>query len=284
MIKPTDAEIFEDSLATYWLDMDGILNFDVKSTPRTLESSKSLIQSLTKMLGAKKVYCITDLTSAGEIPEESRAYYQKEVPALFKAVAYITQGELSRMVATVYSLIFNPSIPTKIFNNESDARAWLKALQEKGVPIIPENIEKKVKGKLLLVDDDPSEEKIIKYALEEGHWNVSIKYFQQPKKALDYLRETKDEIFLIISDINMPGMNGFDFKKAIDADTELARKSIPFIFSSNSAKKEDIVQAYDNRVQGYFQKPADLTEATELLDKIFDYWLVSRHPHKESYW
>jgi CheY-like chemotaxis protein len=284
MNKPNDTEIFEDELATFWFDKDDILYIITKTITRTLEKSKSLIQNIKKTLGGKKAYCITDLTSAKEIPEESRAYYKKEVPSMFNAIAYVTQTELSRMVAAVYSLIFNPSVPTRIFSNESDARNWLKEMQSKGKLIIPLTAkEKKVKGKLLLVDDNPTEEMFMKVALKEGNWDISIVFFSGPKKALEYLRETKDEIFLIISDINMPGMNGFDFKKAIDEDKNLVRKSLPFVFLSNSARKEDIVEAYDNQVQGYFQKPTDFGEATALLDKIFNYWLVSRHPHKDNY-
>jgi CheY-like chemotaxis protein len=281
---PDETEKFENPLVTYWFDKDGIFHIVAKPVARTIETSKALIQDLKKALGGKKAYCITDLTSVKEIPEESRKYYQKEVPSLFNAVGYVTHSELSRMVATVFSLIFNPAIPTRIFNNESDAKTWLTDLKKKGVTIIPpQNIEKKVKGKLLLVDDDASEEMIIKFALEEGKWNVSIKFFTQPQKAIEYLKETKDQIFLIISDINMPGMDGFDFKRAIDEDIELSKKCIPFIFASNSARKEDIVHAYDNRVQGYFKKPADIMEATELLSKIFNYWLVNKHPQKENY-
>jgi CheY-like chemotaxis protein len=279
-----DVAISEHPLANYWLDENDILHIETKPVARTLESSKSLIQSLKKILGGRKVYCLTDLTSAKEIPEESRTYYEKEVPTLFKAVAYVTQSELSRMVATIFSLIFNPSVPTKIFNTELDAEAWLKDLQARGEPVLPTTSqEKKVEGKLLLVDDDPSEELIMKEAIEDGNWHVSINFYNEPEKALEYLKETHDEIFLIISDINMPGMDGFAFKKAIDANHDLSKKSIPFIFFSNSARKEDIVKAYDSRVQGYFQKPGDFKEATALFDKIFNYWLVSRHPHNNNY-
>lgn len=281
MNRPNDAEIFETPLAFYWLDKDGICNIETKPAPRTLENSKASMESFKKTFGGKKVYCIADLTYIKEVPEESRVYYQKETPTIFNAIAYVTQSELSRMVATVFSLIFNPLIPTKIFSNEADARAWLKDLKEKGASkISPTTDEKKVKGKLLLVDDNPAEEIIMNGAIKEGNWDISLVFFSKPKKALEYLKESNDEIFLIISDINMPGMNGFDFKKAIDADEDLARKSIPFIFFSNSVRKEDVIQAYDNRIQGYFQKPPGLTEAIALLDKIFNYWLISNHPAK----
>jgi CheY-like chemotaxis protein len=284
MNKPNDIEIFENPLATYWLDKDGILNMVAKPTIRTAESSRSFFQDIKKLLGGKKVYCISDFTSVKEITEEARDYYKNEGPALFNAVAIISQSEFSRMVAMVLSLLFNPAVPTKVFSNEPEARAWLKELRATGETIIPPSAAgRKIKGKLVLVDDDPSEEIFLKFALEKGKWNVDLKFFSDPKKALEYLKETDDEIFLVISDINMPGMNGFDFKKEIDANRELSKKAIPFIFASNSASQKDIALAYDNRVHGYFQKPVGIDEATNMLDKIFNYWLICRHPYKQNY-
>lgn len=283
MNKPDNIEIFEHPLATYWLDENGIMHIVTNPVVRTLEKSQSLIQDLKKVIGDKKVYCITDLTTINEIPKESRDFYKKEVPEMFLAVAYITQSEFSRMVAAVFSLIFNPIIPTKIFNNQSEAINWLNDLQAEGEKIIPTGPSgKKVKGKLLYVDDSVEEELIMKFALKNGDWDVEMIFYSDPKKALEFLKKTNDEIFLIISDINMPGMDGFDFKKAIDGDEELTNKSIPFIFFSNSCRKEDIVEAYDNKVQGYFQKPVDFKDASTLLGKIFNYWLVNRHPHRDG--
>ena len=49
-------------------------------------------------------------------------------------------------------------------------------------------------------------------------------------------------------------MDGFTFKKTIDNDEQLKRKSIPFIFASNSSTKEDIAAAYDTGGAGLFSK------------------------------
>ncbi|WP_439484452.1 response regulator transcription factor [Cyclobacterium plantarum] len=86
---------------------------------------------------------------------------------------------------------------------------------------------KKITGKILLVDDQPYEELLLKEALASIDQFAKVEYISNPKKALEYLKESCDKIFLIICDINMPEMNGLDFKKEIEKDDYLHEKSIP---------------------------------------------------------
>ena len=141
---------------------------------------------------------------------------------------------------------------------------------------------KKINGKIILVDDDSYEKEALILALEKRNWQVKVEYFSDVKTALEHLRNDNEEIFLIISDMNMPKMNGMDFKKAIDDDPVLTKKSIPFIFASSVATKAEITQAYNYRVQGYFGKPNNIEDQAEMLDLIIKYWIVSRHPNKDD--
>lgn len=88
-----------------------------------------------------------------------------------------------------------------------------------------------LKGKIILVDDDNYEQEFLVSALQKRGWDSKVEYFRDANESLDHLKENKDEMFLVISDMNMLGMNGMDFKKAIDNDVELRKKSIPFIFA-----------------------------------------------------
>lgn len=141
---------------------------------------------------------------------------------------------------------------------------------------------KKLKGKILLVDDESYEKEFLEIALRKKNWEVNVEYFNNAEDALEHLRTNKDEIFLIISDMNMPKMDGLDFKKAIDCDPELTKKSIPFIFASSAATKAEITEAYNYRAQGYFRKPMSHDDQAEMLDIIIKYWIISRHPNKDD--
>lgn len=141
---------------------------------------------------------------------------------------------------------------------------------------------KKVKGKIILVDDQVYEKALLIEALYEKNWDIDVDFFNNPKEALDHLKENADEIFLIISDMNMPDMNGMDFKKTIDRDGFLRQKSIPFIFASNDPDREKMIEAYQYRVQGYFRKPDTTEEQAEMLEKIIQYWISCVHPEKND--
>lgn len=135
-----------------------------------------------------------------------------------------------------------------------------------------------VTGKIILVDDEKYEKELLELALREKQWNVKVEYFNNGQDALEHMRTTKDKLFLVISDMNMPKMSGMEFKKAIDEDKTLREKSMPFIFVSGGSSNEQVSEAYDYRVQGYFEKPSSVEEQAEVLDLIIKYWIVSKHP------
>lgn len=141
---------------------------------------------------------------------------------------------------------------------------------------------KEVKGKIILVDDQKYENDLLNSALEEKGWGIRVDYFDNVRDALIHLQENADEIFLIISDMNMPDMNGMEFKKAIDRDDYLRQKSIPFIFASSEPVREDVMEAYQYRVQGFFKKPDSFEGQSDMLETIVQYWVACIHPNKDD--
>ncbi len=139
---------------------------------------------------------------------------------------------------------------------------------------------KKIEGKIILVDDDLFEKKLIEGALKKLKWEIDIKYFDKPDEALKYLKETRDDIFIVISDMDMPQMSGLQLKREIDSDRELKTRAIPFIFSSNTATRDQVYNAYDYGIQGYFKKPLTVDEMVKILDAMIKYWIISLNPNK----
>ena len=138
----------------------------------------------------------------------------------------------------------------------------------------------KVAGKIILIDDNEFEKELLIKSLKKLNWDIKVEHFSNPITVLNYLKETKEKIFLIISDVNMPQMSGIELKKAIDDDRELKLKAIPFIFSSTSPTLTEMREAYDYGVQGFFKKPGDLKGMTEMFDTIIKYWIICLHPNK----
>ena len=140
---------------------------------------------------------------------------------------------------------------------------------------------KKLSGKIILVDDEKFEKELLDMALKDLNIHVGLRYFHRAEDAIHYLKITKEDIFIIISDVNMPGMNGLEFKRAIDNDEQLKEKAIPFIFSSTSVTRQQLIEAYDYRLQGYFIKPPDVKSMASQIELIINYWILSIRPDSE---
>ncbi|MGZ3882966.1 MAG: response regulator [Bacteroidia bacterium] len=139
---------------------------------------------------------------------------------------------------------------------------------------------KKVKGKIILVDDEAYEADFLDAALSKNNWNIKIEFFNNVDEGLEHLKKNADEVFLIISDMDMPKKNGMDFKRILNEDRFLSQKSIPFIFVSNSFSRDTIIEAYKYHVQGYFQKPMTAGEQAAMFEIIIQYWITCIHPNK----
>ncbi|MEO7524045.1 MAG: response regulator, partial [Ferruginibacter sp.] len=72
---------------------------------------------------------------------------------------------------------------------------------------------------ILLVDDDDDDCEIIQKGFAKNGIANEFRCFPNGLEALQFLKNTSSQIFLILSDVNMPLMNGLEFKKAINNDT-----------------------------------------------------------------
>jgi CheY-like chemotaxis protein len=125
---------------------------------------------------------------------------------------------------------------------------------------------------IVIVDDDDDDHFILKRVFEKIGNDRPILFFNDGRKVLEYLKTTGERPFLILSDVNMPIMNGIDLKRAIDADPELRRITVPFVFFSTSAMTSLVQEAFELSAQGFFIKGQNLDEMEQTLRIIFDYW------------
>jgi CheY-like chemotaxis protein len=133
---------------------------------------------------------------------------------------------------------------------------------------------------IILIDDDKEDQEIFKELLDALSIPNELVYFSNCLAALDYLSTTQKSTFIIFCDINLPKLNGIEFKKQVDADPKLRKKSIPFVFYSTAADKHIVEKAYTQMtVQGFFQKGTDFGQMKQLLQIIFQYWQFCEHPN-----
>ena len=137
-------------------------------------------------------------------------------------------------------------------------------------------------GPIVIIEDDREDMELFESAVRDLHISNEIKWFAETQSAYEFLATTEVSTFLIFCDINLPGRNGLEFKKAIDENPELRKKSIPFLFYSTAAKQKDVNEAYmEMVVQGFFQKEHSYGQMKEMLKVIFDYWSLCKHPNAD---
>ena len=117
--------------------------------------------------------------------------------------------------------------------------------------------------KFLIVDDFSTMRRIVRGLLKEsGYGNADEA--EDGVVALQKLRN--DSYGFVVSDINMPNMNGFELLNAIKADAQL--KHLPVLMVTAEARKEDIVRAAQEGAAGYIVKPFTKATLEEKVQKI----------------
>ena len=135
------------------------------------------------------------------------------------------------------------------------------------------------KGPYVLVEDDEDDQFLIGKALKAVGLPNELRIFSNGQLALDYLKTTTEQPFLILSDVNMPLMNGLEFREHINQDEYLRKKSIPFVFLTTAASAKSIEIAYHQSVQGFYKKATLYTDLQEQIRLIVTYWQSCLHPN-----
>ena len=117
--------------------------------------------------------------------------------------------------------------------------------------------------KFLIVDDFSTMRRIVRNLLKElGYVNA-----EEAEDGVDALAKLRAGHFdFVVSDLNMPNMNGFELLKAIKADDSI--KHLPVLMVTAEARKEDIVLAAQSGAAGYIVKPFTKATLEETLNKI----------------
>ncbi|HWI83356.1 chemotaxis response regulator CheY [Ramlibacter sp.] len=119
--------------------------------------------------------------------------------------------------------------------------------------------------RILVVDDFPTMRRIVRNLLKELQFD-NIDEAEDGQAGLDKLRG--GNFGFVISDWNMPNMDGLSMLKAIRADAALS--ALPVLMVTAEAKKENIVAAAQAGASGYVVKPFTAATLEEKLTKIFE--------------
>jgi two-component system response regulator len=134
--------------------------------------------------------------------------------------------------------------------------------------------------KILLVEDNPSDIGLTQRALGKSHIANELVIVEDGQEALDYLfgkavpevQDAQSLPALVLLDINLPIVNGFDVLKRIRSDPRTRR--LPVVMLTTSSEEQDITTSYDLGVNSYIRKPVDFEQFVQAVQQLNLYWLV----------
>lgn len=134
-------------------------------------------------------------------------------------------------------------------------------------------------GPIIIIEDDEDDQDLLKEVFEKLQYPNKLHFFTDGYKALAYLNESDAIPFIILSDINLPKLDGFALRNKIKMDEKLQLRCIPYLFFSTAVNQEAVINAYSLSVQGFFLKQNSIDELEKTVKVIMEYWTRCAAPN-----
>lgn len=135
------------------------------------------------------------------------------------------------------------------------------------------------KGPVIVIEDDEDDQLILADIFKKLGYMNEIIFFLDGEKALAYLNDNDVSPFIILSDINLPKLDGFSLRNKIHTDAKLQIKCIPYLFFSTASSQKAVIEAYSLSVQGFFVKKNTVAELEQTVRVIMEYWSLCIAPN-----
>ena len=132
---------------------------------------------------------------------------------------------------------------------------------------------------IIIVDDDADDRDFLQDAFKELNYHNELIFFKDGETVLKFLDTEKLVTFLILFDVNLPNMDGFELKDHLLHHDSTRYTSIPFVFWSTTISNAQVQKAYDLGVNGIFLKENSFDGLKTVLGDIMNYWGKSKVPY-----
>jgi CheY-like chemotaxis protein len=134
-------------------------------------------------------------------------------------------------------------------------------------------------GPVIVIEDDEDDKEILQQVFKKLGYSNELLFFLNGEDALAFLNHTDKLPFIILSDINMPRLDGFALRQKIKTNAELEIKCIPYLFFTTASSQKAVIDAYSMSVQGFFIKQNTQSEIEKTISVIMEYWLRCSSPN-----
>jgi CheY-like chemotaxis protein len=133
-------------------------------------------------------------------------------------------------------------------------------------------------GPILIIEDDVDDQHFIEDSYRKLNYQNELVFLDNGEIAITYLMQMTRIPFLIISDLNMPKINGIELRARVKENDAINIKCVPYVIFSTTVARNFIDDAYTLGIQGYFKKPNNPDDLMGILKHIIDYWKISYTP------
>src|ERR1700752_163385 len=138
-------------------------------------------------------------------------------------------------------------------------------------------------GRILLVEDDPSDVELTLTALEDYKLANEVVVARDGQQALDYLRcrgeyksRPRENPAVLLLDLKLPKVDGLEVLKEIRTDEQL--KLIPVVVLTSSHEEKDMMRSYKLGGNAYVVKPVDFHEFVNAVKELGVFWALINEP------
>lgn len=133
--------------------------------------------------------------------------------------------------------------------------------------------------RICLVEDDPDHTILITKAIREAAEGSAVQALADGHGALAWLHACDAVPDLILLDINMSGLTGFEVLAEVKSDARLKR--IPVVMLTSSELSSDVERAYELGASGFISKPSYLQDLRAVLGNTLLYWSAMKRASAE---
>jgi CheY-like chemotaxis protein len=126
------------------------------------------------------------------------------------------------------------------------------------------------KPRIVLVEDSAADAEMMTMAIERAGIAAEVVVMPTGAQVLTYLGDSKNECDLMIVDLNLPLMTGFEVLEQVRSITRL--KTLPIVIMSGSTNSEEIDRCYSLGANSYIAKPNHLEEIFACGESLMRYW------------
>lgn len=132
--------------------------------------------------------------------------------------------------------------------------------------------------RMLVVEDSESDLVLLREALADGEADVELDVVRHGEEALAFLRRegqfaAAQPPDLMVLDLNLPRMGGFEVLKALRADVDPRLRRLPVVVFTTSSSAHDVERAYDLHASSFMTKPNAFDRYVEAVRAFREFWL-----------